>query len=161
LKLDTYIYGNNKTNCRNGFLRPASLLKRSCDSNSGYVARDLHIELLRRSIIAIDLFPGAVPTNKIEELYKNIDLSSNSNEQMNFDKDMINEILSIAKCMNVKIIKSVNRYKRLADKKVSAAFELHFKAACDASGIVYIPLEGHLSNTAGGLDIKKLNTVFI
>lgn len=156
MNISNYVYGNDANNRRNGFLPPASLLNRTCDSNSGYVARDLHLELLRRSIIIVDLFDDIVSSNEVNESYKLSEAETSS-----YYNDLANQIIEIALCTGVKSIKSVHRYDRLAKSSLASRFESIFKNLCKSNAIVYSRIGGHLSNTAGGLDIKKLNTVFI
>ena len=145
--VDNFIYSNNnRTVAVNNFLKPASLLKKSCAKGSGFKSAELHDFLAENKIIVIDLFSIPLPS----EYYRN-NLVPKSDEYLKSKAEVIKNLIQTKKIKNVKCICRYN------DSNVNDLAKIFFDLI-QLEGVRMTFDKRALSNSAGGLDMEKFNT---
>lgn len=159
--LDNFIYGNNSIKVAgNSFLTPATLLNKPCGKGTGFRASELHDYLAKNTITALDLYPVPLPS----ELYNSsklksvlTDVGGLGGEQINYIEQKVNEIVDLARQINVTEIKTISRYSKPHVLVMANEFNTQLRTALLGTRIKLNPQSGNLSNDSGGLDIGKFN----
>ncbi len=160
--LDSFIYGvNDKKIAGNSFLNPKALLDKPCGKNSGFRASDLHDFLAERTVTALDLFLVPLPS----EMYNSAslrsiltDINALGGQQRFYIQQKVDEIVDLAKAIDVKKIKTISRYGKPHVLAMGSEFNRQLKTALNKTGISLLTFPGDLSNGNVGIDINKFNS---